>query len=92
MRAFAVTASILAIICTSAFAQTKSELPPNTIDCNGFQKLPNGGWYAKADNPSFDLGNSKHITMTNSTFGSRAFNIGGYDLADVLDRKCGTSK
>jgi hypothetical protein len=70
-------------------AQTTAELPPNTIDCNGFTKLPNGAWYAKADNPSFDLGNVKHMTITSSTFGTRGLNLGGYDLATVLDAKCG---
>jgi hypothetical protein len=75
-----------------AFSQTpnlKQYLPPNTIDCSGFKKLPNGDWYASANNPKFSVGKSS-ITLKNSEFGYNGINIGGEDLASMLDIECGS--
>ena len=91
MRVFG-PVTVMIVLSVSAHAQTKPELPPNTIDCNGFQKQPNGSWYAKADNPSFDFGNMKQMTLTKATFGAHTLSLDGYDLAAALDVKCGSQQ
>ncbi len=72
-------------------AQTPTPLPENTINCASFQKLPNGSWFA-ATRTTFDIGNARAITLANQAVGPRFFNIGGADLYEVLERKCGGSR
>ena len=89
MRLFQMVA-ILFVLAQSgviAVAQTPAP-PPNSISCDGFTKLPNGDWYAKPSNPAFDVSIIKNMILRDSTFGVRAYNFNGYDLAVVLNQKC----
>ena len=74
-----------------AAAQTSASLPPNTIDCNDWTHNADGSWTAHADAKPFDLGTVKHTTFQASTISPHAIKIGDYDLAVIVDQKCGTS-
>jgi len=93
MRVFLTPFAAMSLALNVGYARAQPVQPtqptPNTIDCNGFIKLPNGDWYAKPDNPPFDLGAATQMTIRSSTIGPHAFNLGGYDLAEVLNAKCG---
>jgi len=71
-------------------AQPSNSLPPNTIDCAAFTKQPNGNWYVGAPT-TFDIGSVKHMTLSQSVIDPHFMNVGGADLYDVLNRKCGGS-
>jgi hypothetical protein len=57
-------------------AQPNTSLPPNTIDCSAFAKLPGGSWHVGAST-TFDIGPFKGLGIRN------------FDLYDILERKCG---
>jgi hypothetical protein len=61
---------------------------PNTISCDGFHQLQRGAWYAKSDNPLFDLGSMQGVKVRDRTILPGQMNVGGHDLAAALDTKC----
>lgn len=65
-----------------------AELPPNTVACRDFKKLPSGNWHT--DRAEFDLGPAIDTTMVDTTIAPGSFNLGdGVDLYRVLEAKCG---
>lgn len=88
MRKFSI-ACVLVLAAHASAATPKPALPPNTIDCKDFTRLPNGYWAAHHDAKPFDLGTATHTVIRDSVFGPHLLKQGGYDLSDVLDRKCG---
>jgi hypothetical protein len=76
--------------CASAFAAASPPLPENTIDCKDWKHLPGGEWQARENAKPFDVGTVKGLQMQGEIIGRRAIGIGSYDLAVLLDRKCGT--
>ncbi len=62
-------------------------LPPNTIDCKQFVKT--GNEWNEVGTATFDLGPSKDMQMSGSNIPPHAYNIGGFDLYEVLEQKCG---
>lgn len=89
-RFFRTTSVLLLLSLSGAHlaAQTPAPLPENTIDCKAFQKLPDGNWYVGPPT-TFDIGNVKRATMADQRIAPRFLNMGGADLYDVLERKCG---
>lgn len=89
------TAAILisflaAIPATEAQAASPGKrLPPNTIDCSDWTYNPDRTWTAHANAKPFNVGNTKALTMQGSQIGPHSIDVGGFDLADVLDQKCG---
>jgi len=79
---------VVIAIAASASAQTNA-LPPNTIQCSGFERRGDA-WYAKPDNPPFDIGSIKGTTLRNSIIGPGGMKFSGFYLFDVLEKKCGT--
>jgi hypothetical protein len=69
-------------------AKPQSTLPPNTIDCSAFTKMPSGIWHVSAGT-TFDLGNIKSINLGDMDIGPHLAKVGNIDLYDVLERKCG---
>ena len=65
-------------------------IPVSTISCDGFKKMSDGSWYALPNNPSFDIGNNKNMTMKDVTIDRHFMNLAGVNLVDVLESKCGT--
>jgi hypothetical protein len=88
MRKFK-SAAIFALACLAggnvAIAQTA--LPENTIKCEAFKKQPNG-WYVGAPT-TFDIGDTKAMTIGNQLIAPNTMNLGGANLYEVLERKCG---
>jgi hypothetical protein len=84
-------AIIVATGLGAACAQAQGAMP-NTISCGGFHQLQRGSWYAKADNPQFDLGSMQNVAVKSRTVSPGQMNVGGYDLAEALDVKCGAPK
>jgi len=52
------------------------------IKCEDFKRNPDGSWVS---GPHAMIGTNH---FSSSAFGAHAFNLGGADLAVVLDRKC----
>ena len=63
---------------------TEDTLAPK-IKCQHFQKDSDGKWTSSSDATIGKMDFSRH------TFGIGEVNIGGADLATVLNRKCGSS-
>ena len=78
----------VAILTPLSIAHAQDGLPPNTIDCAQFVKTGPTEWN-EVGTAVFDLGSSKHTSMSGSNIPPHAYNIGGYDLYDVLEKKCG---
>jgi hypothetical protein len=71
-------------------AQNKP-LPPNTLSCQGFSKLQNGDWHAAPNAQPFDVGNMTNMHITNLDIAPHAFNMGGTDLWQLIEQKCGST-
>jgi hypothetical protein len=74
---------------TMALAAQPPAMPPNTIDCKDWKHLRDGSWQAAANAKPFDVGTVTHMQVQDETITRHAINVGGYDLSDLLDRKCG---
>jgi len=70
----------------SQFAAPAREVLNVSIDCSAFKKNGNGTWSIIKETKVV-IGNTS-TTLAGMTFGIGAFNIGGYDLASILNRTC----
>jgi hypothetical protein len=77
-----------AIIFTPALAQDVT-IPPNTLTCDGFTKRPDGNWATASDIKPFDVGQAKHVTLTNIVIPRGLMVIKGVDIWELLNEKCG---
>ena len=73
------------------FAALAKDIVPNTIDCAAFAKLPDGSWQV-AGTTTFDAGAATQVTLSNKAISRRAMDVGGADLFDVIEAKCGAAK
>ena len=82
-----IAASMLAASLLMLGPARAAELPPNTVACRDFTKLPSGNWHT--DHAEFDLGPAKDTTMVDTTIAPGSFDLGdGVDLYRVLEAKC----
>jgi hypothetical protein len=90
MRKILLAAGLAAFAITSAAAQkTDKESPPNTIDCSAFMK-DGGSWIVQGPTTVDIAGNN--VTIGFDTINPHSHSLGGYDLYEVLERKCGGRK
>jgi hypothetical protein len=84
-----VRAIVLAVvvIVSSSIAQAQTNLPPNTINCADFKKLPNGLWHV-AGTTTFEI-ETNTMTIGDTDIAPHSNVINGFDLYDLLERKCG---
>jgi hypothetical protein len=82
-----IAAGSLLLLAGYAVAQT-AQLPPNTINCSGFKKMPDGTWFAAADNRPFDIGAARGVTVTNMAIRPGSLVIKDADLYAALEMKC----
>jgi hypothetical protein len=88
--ALILVADCAVLVGSLALAQADKDLPPNTIDCTAFKKMPSGNWYV-GPRTTFDVGRLKaiglenYLVIPNDTNGS----FRGVDLYGILERKCG---
>src|ERR1019366_4059396 len=68
-----------------------STLPPNTIPCKAFTKNERGNWYVKGP-ATFDLGSAENKTLQNLEITPKFFTIGGVDLYEAVQKKCGSNQ
>jgi len=73
-----------------AAKQGGSTNPPNTIPCDAFTKNERGNWYVKGP-VTINLGNAENKTLQNLEITPKFFTIGGVDLYDALQKKCGSN-
>lgn len=73
------------------FAAHAKDIVPNTIDCAAFAKLPDGSWQVEGTT-TFDAGAATQVTLSNKTVSRRVMDVGGADLYDVIEAKCGVTK
>jgi hypothetical protein len=71
--------------------QGGSTLPPNTIPCNAFTKNERGNWYVKGP-VTVDLGSAENKTLQNLEIPPKFFTIGGVDLYEAVQKKCGNNQ
>ncbi|HSP49882.1 MAG TPA: hypothetical protein VLN61_06820 [Pseudolabrys sp.] len=71
--------------------QGGSPLPPNTIPCKAFTKRESGNWYV-AGPVTLDLGSAENKTLQNIEIPPKFFTIGGVDLYDAIQKKCGSNR
>ena len=68
-----------------------STLPSNTIPCKAFTKNERGNWYVKGP-VTFDLGSAENKTLQNLEITPKFFTIGGVDLYEAVQKKCGSNQ
>jgi hypothetical protein len=78
-------------LLVAAAKQGGSTPPPNTIPCNAFTKNERGNWYVKGP-VSIDLGNAENKTLQNLEITPKFFTIGGVDLYEAVQKKCGSNQ
>jgi hypothetical protein len=71
--------------------QGGSPLPSNTIPCEAFTKNERGNWYVKGP-VTFDLGSAENKTLQNLEITPKFFTIGGVDLYEAVQKKCGSNQ
>jgi hypothetical protein len=71
--------------------QGGSPLSPNTIPCNEFTKNYRGNWYVKGP-VTLDLGSAENKTLQNLEIPPKFFTIGGVDLYEAIQKKCGSNQ
>jgi hypothetical protein len=71
--------------------QGGSPLPSHTIPCEAFTKNERGNWYVKGP-VTVDLGTAENKTLQNLEIPSKFFTIGGVDLYETIQKKCGTNR
>jgi hypothetical protein len=74
-----------------AIAKEGSLFPSNTIPCEAFTKNERGNWYVKGP-VTFDLGSAVNKTLQNLEIPPKFFTIGGVDLYEAVQKKCGTNQ
>jgi len=78
----------LPIVAAKPGGSTTSE---NTIPCNAFTKNERGNWYVKGP-VTIDLGNAENKTLQNLEITPKFFTIGGVDLYEAVQKKCGSNQ
>jgi hypothetical protein len=68
-------------------AQTPGIFPQDALDCAAFRKLPNHSWYV---GPKTSIGSVK-ISLADTEIQPRNFMMGGQDLCEIIEKKCGGS-
>jgi hypothetical protein len=71
--------------------QGGSPLPPDTIPCEEFTKNFNGHWYVKGP-VTLNLGTAENKTLQNLEIPPKFFTIGGVDLYEAIQKKCGSNQ
>ena len=69
-------------------ANAQASLPPNTIDCSQFTKK--GNEWEIVGTATFDFGTVKHMSLSGLHISPRIIDVGGMDLYEVIEKKCGT--
>jgi hypothetical protein len=69
-------------------AKSKVPIPENDLSCDGFVRNRDGSWTA-GDTKPFSIGNTKQLRVAYSRISYRTLNVGGIDLAVLLDQECG---
>jgi hypothetical protein len=72
----------------AAAKQGGSTSPSNTISCDAFTKNERGNWYVKGP-VTIDLGSVENKTLQNLEITPKFFTIGGVDLYEAVQKKCG---
>lgn len=62
--------------------------PTNTIPCSEFTKTYHGNWYVKGP-VTLSLGTAENKTLQNVEIPPKFFTIGGVDLYEAVQKKCG---
>jgi hypothetical protein len=75
----------------AAAKQDGSTSPSNAIPCDAFTKNQRGNWYVKGP-VTIDLGSVENKTLQNLEITPKFFTIGGVDLYEAVQKKCGGSQ
>ncbi len=71
--------------------QGGSKLPQSTIPCEAFTKNGRGNWYVKGPVTIY-LGSAENKTLQNLEITPKFFTIGGVDLYEAVQKKCGSNQ
>lgn len=78
-----------AILC--AFGGTgmsrAAEVPPNSISCTQFHRLPDGGWHT--DGAEFSFGVTRRVHLDPQDIHENQVNVNRADLYGAIQQKCG---
>jgi hypothetical protein len=86
------TLAMAILTASTALPVAQDSAPGNTqdntiIDCSAFQKQSNGSYYA-GGSTTVKIGTAS-MTLSSMPVGPRSISLGGVDLYDAIDRKCG---
>lgn len=81
-----------AILCVLGGAGTSraADVPPNSISCTQFHKLPDGGW--RTEGAEFSFGMTRHMHLDPQDIHENQVNVNRADLYTAIQQKCGTGK
>ena len=63
----------------------------NTLPCDAFTRNERGNWYVRGP-VTIDLGTAQNKTLQNLEIMPKFFTIGGVDLYEAVQKKCGASR
>jgi hypothetical protein len=69
-------------------AALADDIVPNSIDCAAFTSLSDGSWRVNGTT-TFNAGAATAMTLSNRAISRRMVDVGGADLFDVIEAKCG---
>lgn len=65
--------------------------PSDTLPCNAFTRNERGNWYVRGP-VTIDLGTAQNKTLQNLEIMPKFFTIGGVDLYEAIQKKCGANR
>ena len=71
--------------------QGESAIPSDEIPCNAFMKNERGHWYVKGP-VTIKLGSADNKTLQNLEIIPKFYTIGGVDLYEAVQKKCGNNQ
>jgi hypothetical protein len=83
---------VVALALCPLVAQAGPAFPPTTLTCDTFIKRPDGTWATRPEMKPFDIGDAKGVTLTNIIIAKGLWVIGGVDVWELLNEKCGSKQ
>jgi hypothetical protein len=71
--------------------QSETAASSNTIPCDAFTRNERGNWYVRGP-VTIDLGTAQNKTLQNLEIMPKFFTIGGVDLYEAVQKKCGATR
>jgi hypothetical protein len=84
---------LIALVLRATLSQAgAAAFPPTTLSCDAFIKRQDGTWATRPVMKPFDIGDAKGVTLANIIIAKGLWVIGGVDVWELLNEKCGSKQ